>query len=623
MVPPEDRRIRWLVAGPAPGRSRPPLLPLAVLAFSAAALLLKQTVPIGLVGVPVSPRLPVVAAGLVFFELAPAVAVLGRSMVLRILAVDAFVSLITEGDLVSFRINRRFLSVLSLPLVTYVSRLGSAISSAIHPADALLLIDLAALAAIAALLPAGKLPARASQSKLMAGIGLATVALAMGSDPYWRHATLRNPATAGHASLLPFHVLGASDAALTALRARYFRREEVSALQRWYAERRPRDRAGGPLLPRAARFENLIVVQFESLQAWALGMRLGDQEVTPTLNRLRASGLSFENAYSQVGSGNTADAEWLALCSLYPAAAGVAFVRYTSADLDCLPSLLRSSGFETLAFHGNDLSVYDREEMYVTAGFSLRYGRRNLHADIARYEIPDRSLYAQIPPLIPRDRPFAVHVVSVSSHRPFLVPPQGLQLGKLEGTIAGHYLESIHYADAALGEFLRALEAQHLLARTLLVVYGDHGGINREDGGTTDLPAALPADEAAWLVFERRVPLLFVGRGLPAMKVTTPAGQIDITPTIAGLLRVPTEHAGLLGRDLLNSEPRPVVFWSGNVLDSDHVYLEGRSREPSCFTARGARVPGSACDALAAFGERERKQAQIMLDADLVTSVNH
>src|SRR5204863_422508 len=108
---------------------------------------------LALLGVPVAPRLLVVASGLVLLELAPAAAVSGRSMVLRILAVDAFISLMTAGDVVAFRINRRFLSVLSLPLVPYLPHLGDAISSAIHPGDALLLVALVVLALIAALLP--------------------------------------------------------------------------------------------------------------------------------------------------------------------------------------------------------------------------------------------------------------------------------------------------------------------------------------------------------------------------------------------------------------------------------------------------------------------------------------
>ena len=191
-------------------------------------------------------------------------------------------------------------------------------------------------------------------------------------------------------------------------------------------------------------------------------------------------------------------------------------------------------------------------------------------------------------------------VPSLTAHRKFSIPPWPARLPwrrilSIAGTTAGDYLESVHYADAALGDLLHTLQAQHLLDRTLLVVYGDHAGINRSDVGVANLPLAHPTNEAGWLEFERRVPMLFVGDGLPAMKVATQAGQIDIAPTIAGLLSVPTKHTGFLGRDLLRTEARPVVFWSGSVRDEHYTYLEGRTVEPLCFSAQGARAPASAC----------------------------
>ncbi len=592
----------------------------AVLAFAGLVLFLKQTVPLVLIGARIGTRLPVVAAGLVLVELAPAVGGSVRSMALRVLTVDAVVTLITEADLVSFRINRRFLSVLSVSLAPYLSHLGGAISSAIHRTDALLVVDLAVLAASVAVLPAVKPARRTGQGRLLAGAGILTVCIATGTDPYWHTATVRNPATAGHASLVAFHVLETGEAGWTALRARLSGREQLSALQRWYAERRPREVAGNAT-PAAPRLENLLVVQLESLQAWTLGMRLSGRELTPTLNRLRDRGVSFENAFTQVGEGNTADAEWLTLCSQYPADAGVAFLRYDSSDLDCMPSLLRRHGFETLAFHGNDLSVYNRDAMYVTVGFTRRYGRGDLRADASRYEIPDRSLYAQIPALVPRGRPFALHVVSFSSHRPFHVPPQSLPLGKLEGTAAGEYLNAVHYADAALGELLESMRREGLLSRTLIVLYGDHGGINREDSGVADLPVAIPAHSRDWFIFERRIPLLFVGEGLAPARVTVPVGEIDVAPTIAGLLAVSTRHAGFLGRDLFRTEPRPVVFWAGSAMDGDHLYIEG-GRRPQCFRVDGTDAPLSECGALAALGRRERENAQLALDGDEVASLD-
>lgn len=44
----------------------------------------------------------------------------------------------------------------------------------------------------------------------------------------------------------------------------------------------------------------------------------------------------------------------------------------------------------------------------------------------------------------------------------------------MEGTSMGNYLKSVHYADAAIGEFIAGLETEGLLKDTVIVIYGDH-----------------------------------------------------------------------------------------------------------------------------------------------------
>ena len=44
----------------------------------------------------------------------------------------------------------------------------------------------------------------------------------------------------------------------------------------------------------------------------------------------------------------------------------------------------------------------------------------------------------------------------------------------MEGTKLGNYFKSVHYADAALGEFMQALEENNLLDNTVFILYGDH-----------------------------------------------------------------------------------------------------------------------------------------------------
>ena len=48
----------------------------------------------------------------------------------------------------------------------------------------------------------------------------------------------------------------------------------------------------------------------------------------------------------------------------------------------------------------------------------------------------------------------------------------------LDGTYIGNYLQSVHYADYALGIFIEELQTAGLWDEAMLVVYGDHFGIS-------------------------------------------------------------------------------------------------------------------------------------------------
>ena len=44
----------------------------------------------------------------------------------------------------------------------------------------------------------------------------------------------------------------------------------------------------------------------------------------------------------------------------------------------------------------------------------------------------------------------------------------------MEGTKLGNYFKAVHYADAAIGEFIAGLDEAGLLDNTVIIIYGDH-----------------------------------------------------------------------------------------------------------------------------------------------------
>ena len=354
---------------------------------------------------------------------------------------------------------------------------------------------------------------------------------------------------------------------------------------RGFFEARWREAAEDPSPWRGAyRGFNLITLQIESLQTFPLHRTLEGREITPELNRLAERGFEWTACFGQTAGGNTSDAELLALCSLLPLSEGAAFQRCADRDLPSLPRALKEAGYRTSVFHGNDPGVWNRHRMYPRLGVDqyVHAGEFGMEERIG-LGLSDRSFFEQtLPRLKELRRPFFAQLMTLSSHHPFQVgDATDFHPGPFAGTPFGDYLRSVHYADRCLGDFLRRLEASELGDRTLVVIYGDHRGINLEQRGDLARFYALTGgggpvgdpEGAFWWRQTLTVPLILLApdrEGLPPLRGRSdePVGQVDLAPTVAALLGVPLPWA--LGQDLLGRPDGLVVFRRPELIDRDY-----------------------------------------------------
>jgi len=143
--------------------------------------------------------------------------------------------------------------------------------------------------------------------------------------------------------------------------------------------------------------------------------------------------------------------------------------------------------------------------------------------------------------------PFFSVVLSTSNHKPFTFPP-GVPGVPEEG---GGRQAGVRYADYALGEFFREAKGHDWFQDTLFVVVGDHGA---RVYGAADVP-----------LYTYEIPILFLAPGrLAPREVSTPISQLDIAPTVLGMLGEPYE-APFFGQDVLSgdapaAEDRALLF---------------------------------------------------------------
>jgi phosphoglycerol transferase MdoB-like AlkP superfamily enzyme len=330
--------------------------------------------------------------------------------------------------------------------------------------------------------------------------------------------------------------------------------------------------------------KNVIVVQMESLQNFVVGLTVNGQEITPNINAFLKDRdtIYFSRCYQQVGSGNTADAEFVVNTSLHTLGDAVVYEEYPVIGLPTLPKIMKSNGYHTIVFHGNVAWFWNREEVYKHIGFDEFVSLEDFKQDeIFGMGLADVSFFKQaVQKLKSSPKPFYAFLITISSHTPFVIPEEHRKLNlpeEISDTIVGHYLQAIHYADEAFGVFLEELKRTGLYDNSVIVLYGDHAGLypfNREV--RVNMPKILGEEytfeKALNVPFAIHVPESGIHR-----IVKTTGGQIDFLPTILNVMGIEYREGFFMGHDLLNTSHGFVALRyhvpDGSFIDDNRIFI--------------------------------------------------
>ena len=297
-----------------------------------------------------------------------------------------------------------------------------------------------------------------------------------------------------------------------------------------------------------AEGKNVIVLQLESVQDFVTYKTINGKEITPNLNRFLDENIRIDNMHATSYT-TTADSEHSVITSLYPLENGEAFAKYYGNTYDSLFQLFKDKGYYTMYAHGNYSYFWNRANVTSKLPIDQKTFLEDFDdtSELIRTYLSDELLYKQTIEMFAeevekQEGPVFYDIVAASSHKPFELAgiidkysKVSIDVGDLSGTELGNYLEAVNYADYAFGIFIDLLKEKGLYDDTVIIVFGDHYGMQMYDENLIEFLGYNKNDyNDARMQFE--FTNVLAGMRIPGMEhivLEQPISKGDIKPTLA------------------------------------------------------------------------------------------
>lgn len=290
---------------------------------------------------------------------------------------------------------------------------------------------------------------------------------------------------------------------------------------------------------------NVVLISVESLSGEyldSLGLSSA-KGLTPHLDQLASEGMLFTRLYA---TGNRTVRGLEALSLSVPPTPGQSIVRRPNNDgLFSLASVFNAKGYSSTYLYGGYGTFDNMSEFFGGNGYEVK-DRLTLSSDQITQEniwgVADEDLFAMTLRNLDRQHktgaPFFAHVMTTSNHRPYTYPEHRIDIPSGSGRDG-----AVKYTDWAIGDFIRQARQHAWFKDTLFVIVADHCA---SSAGKTDLP-----------VERYHIPLIIWSpEHIPARKVERLMSQIDIAPTLLGLLNFSYESQ-FMGVDVFATPTGP------------------------------------------------------------------
>lgn len=314
--------------------------------------------------------------------------------------------------------------------------------------------------------------------------------------------------------------------------------------------------AGTDIIPRNVRY-NVIFYFFESTARQYLDMKIGGRYVMDTWHRLMRHSLIAQRHYTNYPL--SANALFSVLCASYGKFDRDNIIQtHPSIPVRSISEILHDHGYRTFLIHTGELGYAGQSRFLRHRKFDRILDMMDLK-DLPPYNrrvgwgLDERIMTAPAIDFIEKDgsRPFFMVFMPVNPHHPYAIPGEEFDItGSMdqEGDTRvswRHYLNSLYFADRALGDLIDALEHRGHLQNTLVFLFADHGEAFYQHRMNYNHPFFLYQENV-------HVPFIIYNKSVfrNPYRYDEISRHIDISPTLLEILGFP-EYRSMEGIPML------------------------------------------------------------------------
>ncbi|HVX52176.1 MAG TPA: LTA synthase family protein [Chitinophagaceae bacterium] len=308
--------------------------------------------------------------------------------------------------------------------------------------------------------------------------------------------------------------------------------------------------------PAPATPPNVVLVICESFSGYKSSMYGNPLNTTPYFNNLCSKGVFFNKCFTPTYG--TARGVWAAITGIPDVELANTSSR-NPAYVDQHTIINNFNGYDKFYFIGGSTSWANIRGLLTNNIKDLHlYEEKDFDApQIDVWGISDKNLFLQANGILSKQqKPFFAVIQTSDNHRPYTIPEEDraafkkinipVDSAKKYGFESADEYNAFRYTDFCYQKFMDAAAKEPYFNNTIFVFIGDHG--IRGDAGNM-MPRAW-TDQG---LSAEHVPLLFYAPALlKPQKLSYPASQVDVLPTIAGLCGISYINS-TLGQDLLDS----------------------------------------------------------------------